>query len=256
LSEIFGKMDIVWLSANRLGYELLKEATNLKDQDIQAIITLSDKSKTVMYDAIEKERWHDFGIEVLEIDNLNEEKNLLNSISPDLVIMCGWRQIINKDILSIPKKGFVGFHPTLLPKGRGSAPIINSILNDIKESGITMFYVTECLDDGDIICQERFNIDESDHAEDVYNKVIKAGRRLIKTYLPLITQGKAPRMPQDNSKATFFERLRLEDNEIDLEKESIDEIYRKIKALSKPYMGAYIKKNGKKLIIWRAGLEE
>jgi len=248
-------MDIVWLSANKFGYELLKEAIKIKDIKVKAIITLSENSKTVMYDGVKKGLWYRFGIDVLEIENINEEKKILEKLKPHLVVMCGWRQIIDKDILDIPKKGFVGFHPTLLPKGRGPAPIINSILCGFKESGVTMFYVGEGLDDGDIIGQEKFLISEEDYVEDVYNKIILAGKKLIKKYLPLLARDTAPRIPQDDSKATFFEKRTIKDNKIDLEKENLDEIYRKIRAFSKPYMGAYIEKDGKKLIIWKGQLE-
>ena len=249
-------MRILWLSANRFGYEVLKEAVNVKDAKIIAIITLSDKSKTVMYDGIEKYKWREFEIEVYEVDKLNDEEELIKKLSPDIVFMCGWRQIVSKNIFKIPKKGFIGFHPTLLPIGRGPAPIINSLLQGFKESGVTMFYVSEGIDDGDIIAQEKFPILEKDHAEEVYNKTIEAGKEMIKKYIHLLIEGKSPRVPQDNSKATIFEKPSLRNNEINLDKESADDIFRKIKALSKPYKGAYIRKDGKKLIIWRAELQK
>ena len=72
----------------------------------------------------------------------------------------------------------------------------------------------------------------------------------------MLIKGKAQRNLQDESKATFFEKLSLKDNEIDLNKESLEIIYKKIRAFSKPYKGAYIKRNGKKLIIWSAELIE
>jgi len=248
-------MDIIWLSANKFGYELLKETLKIKDANVKAIITLSRKSNTVMYDGIESKKWHDFGIEVIETYDLNKIKEKIKKTSPDLIIMCGWRQIIGKEILSIPKKGFIGFHPSLLPKGRGPAPIINSILEGFKESGVTMYYVSEGLDDGDIIGQEKFVINENDHAGNVYEKVIEAGKKLIAKNIPLLLEGKAKRKPQNNRKATYFKKLILENNEINLD-ESLENIHRKIRALSKPYRGAYIKKYGKKLIIWRAEMEK
>jgi methionyl-tRNA formyltransferase len=250
------KMNIVWLSANLLGYELLKEALKIKESEIKAVITLSKDSKTIMYDSIENEKWHELGIKVIEVNKVNEEEDIIRELKPDLIIMSGWRQIIDKNILDIPKEGFIGFHPTLLPKGRGPAPIINSILQGFKESGLTMYYVSEGLDDGDIIAQEKFTIEDNDYAQDVYNKVIKAGKKLIREQLPLLIEGKAKRIKQNEEEATIFEKRTLEDNEINLEKENITEIYKKIRALSKPYKGAFIKKNNKKLIIWRADIEE
>ncbi|MBS3121393.1 methionyl-tRNA formyltransferase [Candidatus Woesearchaeota archaeon] len=249
-------MNVIWLSANKLGYELLKEAVKIKEVNIMGIVTLDKDASTVMYDAVPEKVWSQFGIPIHKIKRLNEEKELITKLSPDLIIMCGWRQIVDKEIINLPKEGFIGFHPTLLPIGRGPAPIINTLLNEFKESGLTMFYVTEGLDNGDIIGQEKFVIYEEDHAQEVYNKVILAGRKLIQKYLPLLIKGKAQRNLQDESKATFFEKLSLKDNEIDLNKESLEIIYKKIRAFSKPYKGAYIKRNGKKLIIWSAELIE
>ena len=245
------KTRLIWLSANRLGHELLKEALKVKEVKVVAILTLGSGAKTKMYDAIDRKKWHEFNIPVYEIEEMNKEIKLFKSLKPDIVIMCGWRQIIDNEILSIPKN-FIAFHPTLLPEGQGPSPIINSILSGIKKSGLTMFHLNQGLDAGDIIGQESFKIENNDYAIDVYNKVIKAGRVLIKKYLPL---AKLPRIPQDNQKATHFPKRTLKDNKINL-KDSPEEIYRKIRAFSKPYNGAYIKLNNKKLIIWKTELQK
>lgn len=248
---------IIWVSANKFGYELLREAIKQSKSDIKAIITLSKKSRIIMYDGIKRQKWHNFrGIDVYEVSSINTKEKLLQRLSPDLLCICGWREIIDEKILEIPRYGTVGLHPTLLPLGRGSAPIINSILQGIRQSGVTMFYLDKDLDKGDIIGQEKFMIEEEDYAEDVYHKVVSAGKKLIKKYLFLVAKGKASRRPQDNSKATYFKKLRLSSNKIDFEKESAEQIYRKIRALSYPYRGAYFKKNNKKIIIWRAELKE
>lgn len=229
-------------------------AIRLPGVNISSIITLSDNSDTIMYDGVCRGKWDDFGVDVFDVEDINKEMALLDNVSDGLVISCGWRQVIKKNILVIPHYGFIGFHPTLLPRGRGPAPIINSILEGYSRSGLTMFYLGEGVDDGDIIGQQLFTINKSDHADDVYAKVITAGRKLVRSFLPLVAQGKAPRIPQDHSAATYFKKPKLEDNEIDFNKESADEIFRKIRALSKPYNGAYMHKNGKKIVLWRAAL--
>ncbi len=249
-------MNVSILSANRFGYEITKAIRELKSIEIDAIITLSKKSNTKMYDGIENEKWHNFSIPVYEIKRINKEKKLIKSLDSELIVMCGWRQKVNKEIIEIPDKGIINFHPTLLPKGRGPAPIINTILNGCDRSGVTLYYLSEGLDDGDIIGQKEFPIKRNDHANDVYEKVIETGKDLIEEYLPLIAQNKAPRNPQDESKATYFDKPSLKDNKINLKGESIEEIFRKIKALSKPYEGAYIEKDNKKLILWEAELKD
>lgn len=248
------EMNILWVSANRLGYELLKEAIKVKGIKIAAIITLGRSSKTIMYDGVKEDKWNEFDVDVHRIKQLNKEKELIKKISPDLMVICGWRQIIAKDIIDIPPKGIVGFHPSLLPYGRGCAPIINTILKGDVESGLTLFYITEGLDDGDIIAQNKFSITETDFAQDVYDKAIEAGKLLIRKYFPMIIKENVKAKPQDRSKAVVFRNPKFRNNKINPKNETLIQIYRKIKAFSKPYKGAYIEKDGKRLIIWKAEL--
>ena len=249
-------MNILWMSANKLGICLLKEAVRLLDDDIRlTIMTLSEDSKTVMYDGVSLDEWYQFGYPIEKIERATDSIERIRELEPDLVIMCGWRQIISKELLSIPRLGWIGFHPTMLPKGRGPAPIINSILSGWKESGVTMFYLSEGLDDGDIVGQQKFIIDEHDSASDVYEKVIDSGEKLIKQFLPLLIKNKAPKVKQNESLATVFKKPTLKENQIDFSKDSIENIYRKVRALSKPYRGAYVKLGNEKLIIWNASRE-
>ena len=148
-------MRIVWLSANKFGLELLKEATKFSNE-IVGIVTLDDNAKTIMYDSVKVSDWDNFGLPVIRVKNINDELPLVATLKPDLIVMAGWRQILGEEFLNLPKEGVVGFHPTLLPKGRGSAPIINSIISGFKRSGITFFYVGSGIDDGDIIGQDKF----------------------------------------------------------------------------------------------------
>lgn len=250
------KMRVVWLSANEFGLELLSTSVELECVDIVGIITLSKDSSTKMYDGVENSSWKSFDIPVYEIEDINEQESLLEELRPDYMVMCGWRQIIDKEILSTPKKGTIGFHPTPLPKGRGPAPIINMIEEGWQESANTLFQVTSELDAGDIIGQESFNIDQDDYAEDVYQKATDAGKKLVQEQFPLLARGEANRTPQDEEEATYFDKPTLDGNKIDLEDESAPEIYRKIRARSQPYEGAYLEIGDKKLVIWEAELDD
>ncbi|HDS09790.1 MAG TPA: hypothetical protein ENN73_06125 [Firmicutes bacterium] len=248
-------MRVIWISSNRFGFEALKYSLTLSGIDIYKLIINNEDFKFIVYDGVPRDSWNVLNINIDEVSTITGAKSMLEKERPDLLIVIGWREIIPEDIISIPKLGTIGFHPTLLPFGRGPAPIINTILSGIKKSGVTMFYLDKGLDSGDIIGQESFEIGENDYAGDVYFKVIKAGKRLLKRYLPLLKNGTAPRIPQDERKVFYFKKPRLKDNKIDLYKDSPELIIRKIRALSKPYLGAYIKTGEKKLRIWKADLE-
>ena len=96
------------------------------------------------------------------------------------------------------------FTPQCFPTGGTSAPIINTILEDVHESGVTMYYISEGLDDGDIIGQKPFQVGSNDYAGDIYKKVIQTGKELILIYLPMLAEGTAPRIPQKNNGFNLF----------------------------------------------------
>lgn len=250
------EVSAVWLAANVTGYEWLKTVSELPSWKVSAILTLSKDSQTVMYDHLghigkDQNAWKEFGLPVYETARIDNEAGLLKKLKPDYLIVAGWRQILPKKILDIPKNGTLGFHPALLPKYRGPNPIITQIIEGETNSGTTLFYVEEGLDDGDIIGQEHCAIAKDDYAWDVYQKEISAGRKLIRTYFPLLAKCKAPMITQNESKATFNRKRSLAENEIDFSKPT-EEVYRQIRALSKPYLGAHVSSGDKKLKIWRA----
>ncbi|MBN2336454.1 hypothetical protein JXL21_12930 [Candidatus Bathyarchaeota archaeon] len=247
-------MKVLWLSANKFGYELLDAALKVSEVEVVGVVTLSKQAKTRMYDGVPSKLWHRRGVPVHEIERIEKETGLIRTLAPDLIVMAGWRQILPRELLEIPRGGVIGFHPTLLPKGRGPAPVINSIMAGYRESGLTMYYVDESLDGGDVIAQSGFTIEDADYSSDVYRKCIEAGKELLRDYLPLLAEGRAPRVPQDDSEATVFPKRALRDNRIDLENDSPEMIMRKIRACSEPYLGAYIEVDGRKLVIWRAEL--
>jgi methionyl-tRNA formyltransferase len=237
------RVKVAWISANQFGLELLRKAITLAC--IDRIITLNLTSPIQMYDGVAVSEWYKFGIRVIEVSRLNESLEALEGV--DLAIVAGWREK-----LALNGRVFVGFHPTLLPKGRGSAPIINTLLNDDHASGVTMFYLSNELDAGDIIDQLPFVVNSSDHARDVYNKVVETGKALLERNFNSLIKGSSSRTKQEGE-ITYNKKLSLDDNKIDLTA-SLESIYNKIRALSRPYKGAYIERDGKKLIIWEAQL--
>ena len=119
-----------------------------------------------------------------------------------------------------------------------------------------MYYISEGLDDGDIIGQKPFQVGSNDYAGDIYKKVIQTGKELILIYLPMLAEGTAPRIPQKTMDSTYFPKRTMMDNKISLENDSVDLIFKKIRAFSRPYNGAYIVKDNMRIIIWNAELGE
>ena len=184
--------------------------------------------------------------------NKNEYIEKTKAISPDLIIVCGWQRLICKEILDIPKLGTIGFHSSLLPKYRGRAPVNWAIIAGEKETGITMFYLTEEADAGDIIAQKTFPIMLNDDCNTVYKKSAKAGAELIVEFLPKISKGVAPRLHNPSRSYPAYPKRTPADGEIDFNRSALD-VYNFIRALTRPYPGAFtFLPSGQKVIIWKA----
>jgi len=247
-----------WLSANELGRAVLDAVVALDDPHIELVglLTLKPGASTVMYDAVPLDSWLSTGVEVFAIDRIETDgAEVLRQLAPDYVVMAGWRQMVPREVLEIPRHGFVSFHPTRLPWGRGPAPIINQILAGTKGSAMSFMYTDDGVDSGDLIGLGHFQIEPDDHAMDVCAKVVEQGVALGVKHLPQLARGTAPRTPQDESVAFVFPKPKRA-NFIELD-DSIETTYRRIRALSEPYRGAHFTDpSGNRLVVWRAMLTE
>jgi methionyl-tRNA formyltransferase len=170
---------------------------------------------------------------------------------PDLGIVVGVSELIGDDFLKLPPKGFIGMHPTLLPQGRGRAPIPWTLVHDLKETGVTLFYAEPGADSGDILDQERVPVLDSDTAPVLGGRTDDVACQLFVRSLPKLADGTAPRIKQDEARATVWPRRRPADGLIDW---SQDEraLYNWVRALTRPYPGAFTVLDGRKLFVWAA----
>lgn len=194
-------------------------------------------------------------INLVKTDNINNPSTLSEIEKADLdwLFVIGWSQIVKSELLEIPKKGAIGIHPSLLPVGRGRAAIPWAILKNLKKTGVTLFKLDDGVDTGDIIDQIELSIDESTDAEYLYEKVNSAHVELISKVISKIQRDKVRMYRQDNSLATIWPGRKPEDGEINLNG-SAKEAERLIRAVTRPYPGAFFFKEGKKIIIWKSEL--
>ncbi len=170
---------------------------------------------------------------------------------PDLGIVVGVSELIGEEMLALPPKGFIGMHPTLLPQGRGRAPIPWALIHDLKETGVTLFYAEPGADTGDILDQERVPIYDSDTAPILGSRTDDVACTLLVRNLPKLADGTAKRIKQDDAKATEWPRRRPEDGVIDWGKDT-RALYNWVRALTHPYPGAFTFADGRKLFVWAA----
>jgi len=195
------------------------------------------------------------GIPVLQFQRIKSPEGVeaLKSIAPDLIVTAAFGQILSKEILDIPALGCINVHASLLPKYRGAAPIQWAIIKGETKTGVTIMYMDEGLDTGDIISMRETSIGEDMTGGELYEKLAHVGAELLADTLPSIIDGTAPRTPQDNEQASYFPPLSKELGRIDWTK-SAREIRNLVRALD-PVMGAYALIGGDVIKIWRASVE-
>jgi len=196
-------------------------------------------------------------IPLLKVSHINNSPTIYNikKYKIDWLFIIGWSQIANNEVISSPNLGAIGAHPTLLPKGRGGASIPWAILNNLNETGVTLFKLDNGVDTGPIIKQKIIKIAKAETATTLYEKVELMHVKIIKEFIPELKKNNFNLLKQNNDMATEWPRRKPNESEIDL-KSSVWDAERLIRATTKPYPGAFYFENKKKVIIWKAHVLE
>jgi UDP-4-amino-4-deoxy-L-arabinose formyltransferase/UDP-glucuronic acid dehydrogenase (UDP-4-keto-hexauronic acid decarboxylating) len=174
----------------------------------------------------------------------------IKEMAPDYIFSFYYRNMVKKNILDIPKKGCLNLHGSLLPAYRGRCPINWALVNGETETGVTLHYMTEKPDDGDIVAQRKVEISSDDDAVSLHGKCTEAAAALLETVVPELKDGSAKRTPQDPAKASYFGGRKPADGEIDWNKSSA-EVRNLVRAVTRPYPGAFSYVGNRKAIIWK-----
>jgi methionyl-tRNA formyltransferase len=195
------------------------------------------------------------GVPCVAFRNINapEVYEQVRDWQPDLLFVVGLSQLVKPELLALPRRACVGFHPTHLPKGRGRAPVAWLAL-DGASGAATFFEMDDGADSGPILAQEPFPVTGDDYAEDVVRNIESAIDRALDRWLPKLLTGEWNPAPQDDGQATYFAKRGPEDGLIDWG-DSAERIYALIRAASRPHPGAYTYFRRRKAIIWRAEVE-
>ena len=165
------------------------------------------------------------------------EYNNFKKLSPDIVVVVAYGQIIPKNFLNIPKFGFINIHASLLPKWRGAAPIQRSIMNRDKKIGISIMKIEEKLDSGPVLTSKEFELDKSATCGEIEKKLSEAGANLLVQSLHIIESGNSQFKDQDHSQATYAKKIDKNETKISWNIEA-DKVLAHIHGLS-PNPGAW-----------------
>jgi len=179
--------------------------------------------------------------------------SFLHKIAPNLIWVTDYRYLLPKEIFSIPKYGAINLHPSLLPHYRGRASLNWALIHGEKEVGLTAHFIEEGVDTGDIVTQIVLPIEENDYIGDVLDKMYPLYEAITTNVVQLFGKGNVARERQDTSKGSIYPARKPKDGLIDVSKNAYETL-NFVRALSKPYPGAFLMHENKKIIIWKAEL--
>ena len=197
-----------------------------------------------------------YGIEVHAPENINHPLwvERIRAMAPDILFSFYYRNMVGAEVLSLPPAGALNLHGSLLPKYRGRCPVNWALIHGETETGVTLHYMTIKPDAGDIVGQERLAISDDDTAFTLHQKMTAAAVSLLDHTLPLIQGGVAPRQPQDKAQARYFGGRKPADGEIDWG-QSAHTVRNLVRAVTRPYPGAFSFIGNRKLLIWSVAIE-
>lgn len=245
---------VTFIGSKHLGIRALKTIHSLAPDKLHSIVTIND-SNDVRCKLDEFKKFSEQTQKKLHIlTKPSELESIIKEDRPDMCIVVGWYWMIKEDLLKEVPEGFLGIHASLLPAYRGGSPLVWAIINGDKESGVSLFYLNEEMDSGDIVAQKKFIIEDNDTIAEVMNKAESLMVEILEENYHLLLEGKAPRIPQNHKDATYCSIRTPEDGRINWNRSNV-EIHNAIRAQTYPYPGAFCYTEGaKKLYIWKSRL--
>ena len=191
------------------------------------------------------------GISWVYAEDINSEESIrwIADKRPDVIFCFGWSRLLGERLLHIAPLGVIGFHPAALPANRGRHPIIWALVLGLKETASTFFFMDEDADRGDILSQQRIEIEDRDNASTLYEKITLYALDQIAVFVPQLTSGSFPRVPQDDRCANTWRKRSKADGQIDW-RMSARSIHNLVRGLTKPYVGAHFLYQGQVYKVW------
>jgi methionyl-tRNA formyltransferase len=249
-------MRIVFIGTGEIGVPTLRALLN-SEHEVVAVVTQPDKrvgrEQRIEPPPIKKEIAKT-RIPILQPARIKEQQATeeIRDFAPDVIVVVAYGQILPRDVLEVPRLACLNLHASLLPRWRGAAPIQAAIAAGDCETGITAMYMDEGLDTGDILLQRSVEILPNDTGGSLHDRLAQIAPEALLESLRLLSAGNAPRIPQDNARATYAPKLKREHGLIDWS-ESAEAIERKIRAYN-PWPGAFMKVDLQNLKVFSASV--
>ena len=191
------------------------------------------------------------GIPVCKVEDINSDAAIqaVRAANIDWLFIIGWSQIVQRELLKVPRRGCLGMHPTLLPEGRGRAAIPWAIIKGLTQTGVTLFKLDEGVDTGPVLAQEVIAVSSREDAGTLYEKVKRAHRLLIRRSWRPLFHSTVTAAAQDERRASCWPVRRPEDGRLHAGM-SVELADRLVRATTRPYPGAFLETGSSILRIW------
>lgn len=232
MSKTVKDLKVVFMGTPEFSVPILESLIELTD--VVLVVSQPDKEvgrKRVLTPSSVKKCALEHGIEVYTPKRLRDEYEYILNKKPDVIITAAYGQIVPKQMLIYPDYGCINVHGSLLPKYRGASPIQSAIMNGDKTTGITLMYMEEGLDTGNIIHAKEIPIEDDDTYGTLSEKLSILGRDLLVKTLPVIVDGENFDIPQNDEEATSTVKIKREDERLDFNK-TATELHNFVRALN------------------------
>ena len=249
-------MRIVFIGTGEIGVPTLR-ALQKSENELVAVVTQPDKpvgrAQKITAPPIKKAQAGN-KMSILQPSRIKDREAIeqIRALAPDVIVVMAYGQILPRTILEIPKIACLNLHASLLPRWRGAAPIQAAIAAGDDETGLTVMYVDEGLDTGDILLQHKIDISPSETGATLHDRLAQTAPEALLESLRLLATGNAPRNPQDQTLATYAPKLNREAGRINWN-ETADAVERKIRAYN-PWPGVFTDFKDRKLKIFSASV--
>lgn len=250
-------MRVIFIGAGQIGVPTLQALQKSPEHELLAVVTQPDKpvgrAQRIEAPPVKKVI---AGMmrPILQPVRIRDRQAIeqIRALQPDVIVVMAYGQIFPREALESPRLACLNLHASLLPRWRGAGPIQAAIAAGDRETGITVMYMSEGLDTGDILLQRTIYIRSDDTGGSLHDRLAQIAPEALLESLRMLAKGSAPRIPQDNSCATYAPKLKREDGKIDWS-EPTEVIERKIRAFN-PWPGAFTKIDNRNLKIFSAAI--
>jgi methionyl-tRNA formyltransferase len=235
-------MRIVFIGAGEIGVPTLQALLRSSEHKLTGVLTQPDKpvgrAQQIEPPPI-KRALAGTKISILQPARIKDRQAIedICALQPDLIVVAAYGQILPREVLEIPRIACLNLHASLLPRWRGAAPIQAAIAAGDSQTGITVMYMAEGLDTGDILLQRGIDILPTDTGGSLHDRLAQIAPDALLEALQMLANGNAPRIPQDNALATHAPKLTRDNGEIDWT-QLAEIIERKIRAFN-PWPAAF-----------------